>query len=116
MAWLSPINPQHRLYRRAALYLDPGEMPPHFVSRAEVDQYGARRGTVQHDVLSGRQAVPYAPGKTIELVVSCRADAGVLDSPVPYAVIVTIEVAPGVTLPIYQQVREALRVPVVVRP
>ncbi len=115
LAWITPINPQHRAYRRAALYLEPGEMPSNFVAREDVDQYGARRGTVQHDVLSGRKAVPYAPAKTIELVVSCRADAGGLTDAVPYALIVTIEVAEGVSLPIYEQVRQGLRVPVAVR-
>jgi hypothetical protein len=59
--------------------------------------------------------VPYAPTKKIELVVSCRADAGGLTDAVPYALIVTIEVAEGVLLPIYEQVRQGLRVPVAVR-
>ena len=116
LAWLTPINPMHRAYRRAALYLTRGDVPSHFLVRDDVDEYGARRGTVQHDVLSGRKAVPFGSGTEIELIVSCRADAGVLDVAVPYALIATIEVAEGVALPIYQQVRQGLRTPVTVRP
>lgn len=115
LAWFSPVNPRHRFYRRAALKLEPGDHLQAFGDRDDVDQYGARRGTVQHDVLTGTQAVPYAPGSSAELVVSCRADAGALEALVPYAVIVTVETPINAQLPIYEEVRQALRVPVSVR-
>jgi hypothetical protein len=44
--------------------------------------------------------------------VSCRADAGALDEAVPYALIATLEVPAAVGLPIYEEVRQALQVPV----
>ncbi len=115
LAWLTPINPRHRYYRRAALKLEPGGLTAILGERADADVYGARRGTVQHEVLVGERAVPYAPGSAIELVVSCRADAGALETLVPYALIATIEVPPQARLPIYEEVRQALRVPVAVR-
>ncbi len=115
-AWLTPINPEHRFYRRAALYVEPSGLPNQLVERGDGESNAARRGTVQHDVLIGNRAVPYAPGRSIELIVSCRADAGELATAVPYAIIVTLEVPGQTTLPIYQQVRQGLRVPVVVRP
>jgi len=115
LAWLTPINPEHRAYRRAALAVEPGGLPNSFGERMDVGAYDGRRGTVQHAVLEGRRAVPYAPSKTIELVVSCRADAGVLEAAVPYALFVTLEVPQGIQLPIYQEVRQGLRVPVAIR-
>lgn len=115
MAWLTPINPEHRSYRRAVLAVDPDGLPAHLVERGDVDKHGARRGTVQHDVLEGGRAVPYVPDTAIELVVSCRADAGELTTAVPDAIFVTLEVPQGVGLPIYQEVRQRLRVPVSVR-
>jgi hypothetical protein len=78
--------------------------------------YAGRRGTVQHDVLEGTRAVPFGDGDAIELVVSCRADAGELYTDVPYAVLVTLEVPSGIGLPVYQEVRARLRAPVRVRP
>jgi hypothetical protein len=115
LAWLTPINPRHRYYRRAALKLEPGGPTDVLGERTDADVYGARRGTVQHEVLVGDRAVPYAPGSAIELVVSCRADAGALESPVPYALMATIEVPAQAGLPVYEEVRQALRVPVAVR-
>jgi hypothetical protein len=90
-------------------------LPQALLERGDVDQHGARRGTVQHDILEGRRAVPYAAGRAIELTVSCRADAGELLDEVPYALIVSLEAAQGIGLPIYEEVRQALRVAVAVR-
>jgi hypothetical protein len=115
LAWLSPINPEHRFYRRAALAVERAGMPEKLVERADVDHRAARRGTVQHDVLQGARAVPFAPGDAIELSVTCRADAGELTTAVPYAIFVTLEVPPAIGLPIYQEVRQRLRVPIPLR-
>jgi hypothetical protein len=117
LAWLTPINPSHRAYRRAALALESlGDARAVFGDGAEITKNAARRGTLQHEVLEGQRAVPYASGTAIELVVSCRADAGSLDTDVPYALLLTVEVPPTLGLPIYDEVRQALRVPVRVQP
>lgn len=115
LAWLTPINPRHRYYRRAALKLEPGGPTDLLGDRTDTDAYGARRGTVQHEVLVGDRAVPYAAGSAIELIVSCRAEAGALETDVPYAIMATVEVPAQAGLPIYEEVRQALRVPVAVR-
>lgn len=117
LAWLTPINPSHRAYRRAALVLEPrGDGREALGEGAEMTKWAARRGTLQHEVLEGRRAVPYAPGAALELLVSCRADAGALDDEVPYALLATIEVPVDLGLPIYEEIREALQVPVRVQP
>ena len=111
LAWLTPINPEHRAYRRAALGLQPVGVDL-TDERLDVDFNGTRRGTLQHNVLEGARAVPYGRGNVTELAVTCRADAGSLDEGVPYALIATLEVPAAVGLPIYEEVRQALRVPV----
>ncbi len=115
LAWLTPINPEHRGYRRAALALEPTGGPKLVTGRSDVTTHPSRRGTVQHERLEGRAAVPFAPGSALELTVACRADAGALESVVPYALIATLEVPQELRLPIYEEVRQALRVPVAVR-
>ncbi len=115
LAWLTPINPFHRSYRRAALTLEPLGFADLLGNRAESTMHSSRRGTVQHEVREGDSAVPYAPGSMLELSLSCRADAGALDVSVPYALIVTLEVPETVALPIYEEVRQALQVPIAVR-
>ena len=112
LVWLTPINPFHNGYRSAALTLEPGGLANSgdlLGDRTNVDKYGARRGTVQHDVHVGERAVPFAPGSALELVVGCRASAGVLGQSVPYAALVTIEIPQELGFPIYQEVRQALR-------
>lgn len=115
LAWLTQINPEHRNYRRAALALEPTGGPKLVADRADVTTRPSRRGTLQHERLEGRAAVPFAPGSALELTVACRADAGALESVVPYALIATLEVPEELRLPIYEEVRQALRVPVAVR-
>ncbi|MEJ7570387.1 MAG: hypothetical protein WKF41_19260 [Gaiellaceae bacterium] len=115
LAWLTPINPEHRGYRRAALALEPTGGPKLVAERSDVTTRPSRRGTVQHERLEGRAAVPFASGSALELTVACRADAGALESSVPYALIATLEVPHELGLPIYEEVRQALRVPVGVR-
>jgi len=115
LAWLSPINPEHRAYRRAALTLEPSDGPKLVADRSDLTIYPSRRGTLQHDTFSGSRAVPFAQGSALELTVSCRADAGPLTVQVPYAVIATIEVPEQLRLPIYEEVRQALRIPITVR-
>lgn len=112
LAWLTPINPFHRAYRRAALTLDPGgfeNVGELIGDRVEAVKDSCRRGTVQHEVHEGSHATPYARGSELELVASCRAAAGALEQSVPYAALVTIEVPEQLGLPIYQEVRQGLR-------
>ena len=45
-------------------------------------------------------------GTTLAVRVNCMADAGPIKEPVRFALCVSLEVAEGVELPIYQQVRE----------
>jgi hypothetical protein len=119
LAWLTPINHEHRAYRRAALGLQPGgvELDP---ADLGVSFNESRRGTLQHHVLSGNRAVPYVTGSAIELAVSCRADAGSLTTDVPYAVIVSLATSPTLGLPIYDEVSQGLAVllrqPLQIRP
>lgn len=111
LAWLTPINPTHRAYRRAALAFEAqGEATDLFGSRRETTMHAARRGTLQHEVLTGDRAVPYGDGAALDLVVSCRADAGVLDGEVPYALLATVEVPADLGISIYEEIRAALRV------
>jgi hypothetical protein len=111
LAWLTPINPRHRAYRRAALTLEAkGDAVELLGSRTEATIYAARRGTLQHEVLVGDRAVPFGDGSSLDLVVSCRADAGVLVDEVPYALLATVEVPEDVGISLYEEIRAALRV------
>ena len=117
MSWFSPINPTHRKYRRAALWFEPPGQSELLVKRSGVDWRAARRGTLQHEVLEGeRGVINIQPDASLEIPVSCMADAGSLDERVPYAMAITLEVAPGVNTKIYDEVRARIAQRVPVRP
>jgi hypothetical protein len=117
MSWFTPINPAHRRYRRASLWFDPPGQRDLLVQRHGVDWQAARRGTVQHEVLEGdRGAINIRPGASLDVPVSCVADAGTLEGSVPYAMAITLEVAPGINTRIYDEVRDRILPRVGVRP
>ena len=46
------------------------------------------------------------------LLVNCREDAGTMKERVPYGIAVTLEVAKGSTIPIYDEIRARMYVPI----
>lgn len=117
LAWLTPVNFRHRAYRKSFLWMSLGadEKTKLKVEKAGLDVKASERGTVQHWVLEGDKASVFEPDKPMQVKVSCRADAGKLAEPIPYALAVSIEVAEGVNLPIYQELKAVL-VPIQPKP
>lgn len=114
LAWFSPINPFNRNLREAKLVVEPTESwssVPLNINRKSNDWQQVQRGTVQHEILEGETAVSaYRDGDVILLRVSCKADATEkLDQKIPYGLAVTLEVEESVTLPIYIQIRDRIR-------
>ncbi len=123
LAWLSPINARDKRYRQAQLWFEPkaeadGEDSTGLlqVGRCEADHSAAMRGTVQHEVFEGDKVAVFGDDDELVIKVSCRADAGDLGTSVPYALAVSLEVAPGVHVPIYQEMRVRLRPRAQIRP
>ncbi len=115
LAWLSPANGTHQSYRIAHLWFDAKN---DLASKRQfADHRAALRGTVQHEVFEGSQAPDFQDGEVIKIKVNCRADAGDIPAPIPYGLAVTLEVTENSLLkvPIYEEVRERLAVPVPVQ-
>lgn len=114
LSWLTPTNPRDRRYRRAKLWLSaPGSELR--VGRTEVDWRASQRGTVQHEVLEGTTAAAYDDGHVLTIRVNCTAYAGTLEVDVPYALAVSIEVAPELEVDVFAEIRDRVRPPVAVR-
>lgn len=114
LAWFTPINPAHRNLREAKLELSPvGKWKdlPLKLERQDTDHNQVLRGTVQHEILEGeKQIKQFQDGEHIRLQVTCKSDATErLDTPVPYGLAVTLEVAEGVGIPVYQRVWEKIK-------
>jgi hypothetical protein len=108
LAWLTPINPLHRDYRRAGLWVSALECPLR-AGRMHVDWQTVQRGTMQHEIFEGDEAVAYIDGATARIKVNCRADAGRLDDRIPYAIAVTLETAEALRIPVFEEVEERIR-------
>ena len=110
LAWMSPVNPRHARYRAARLWIK----PPHedlSVSRLNHrDWQRVQRGTVQHEVFEGENAIAFVEGADLVFKVNCAEDGGKLVTLVPFALCVTLEVGEGIDLPIYQEIQERVSV------
>lgn len=111
LSWLSPINANNYTYRQAALFFEPAarnsdENYLDMQSR-ELDWQMVRKGTVQHEVLTGDRASVYASGTNLEIAVQCKGQAGAKDISIPYGLVVTLD-TPGVVLPIYEEVKAGI--------
>jgi hypothetical protein len=114
LAWLTPINPQHRDYRRAALWVSKPESALK-TSRMYADWQTVKRGTLQHEIFEGDAAVAYIDGDNVRIKVNCRADAGRLGERIPYALAVTLETAENLRVPVYAEVAQRVGVTAEVR-
>jgi hypothetical protein len=110
LAWLTPISPADRRYRQADLWVsvdtdDSGPKSKLGIERSEADHRAAMRGTVQHEIWEGKKATAFGEADELSLQVNCREHAQGLDQPIPYALLVTLEVAPELGVQVYQEVR-----------
>ncbi len=108
LAWFTPTNSMRQNYRITTLWFDPSNGIAS--DRICADHHAVQRGTVQHEVLEGDQAVDFQDGESVVIKVNCRADAGDIPEPIRYGLAVTLEVAEGINIPVYQEVRDRLRV------
>ena len=115
VAWLSPINPRHQAYRRAKLEVSAlGNLEQTAgVSRSggQPSDKSVPRGTVSHTRYDGARAVAFVDDGHVVFRVHCREQAGVLDERIRYGIVVTIEAGEGI--PVYEEIRARLAVPVV---
>jgi hypothetical protein len=108
LAWLTPTNQRHSGYRKAQLWIDvPGDVVG--TQTSGLDALSARRGTVEHRVFEGADAVPFLDGDRLRILVSCREDAGKLEDPIAYGLAVTLEVAAAIAIDIYQEISARIR-------
>lgn len=111
LGWFSPINFNHQKYRQARLWFEV-ENKVLAVRRVQADHAAARRGTIQHEIFLGDDVASFAQDGSIHIKVSCRADAGDFEVPVPYGLAVTLS-AQG--MPVYEEIEARVRVPMSVR-
>lgn len=113
IAWLTPVNMSHRMYRLAKFEVRPGSDKEFSLgvrtSRLQPSHNAVGRGTVYHRCWEGDEAVDFVDDGYLVLDVICSPVAGDIDEPIPYAVAVSLEVGAEIAVPVYERVRERLR-------
>ncbi len=113
LAWFSPINPRHRYLREAKLEIKPDTKWKNTLlnlNRTDGDHNQVKRGTVQHEVLEGKnQLAEFQQNEVIILQIHCKKDAAEqLEGPIPYGLVITLEAAEDSQIPVYAKISERL--------
>ncbi|MGE6366909.1 S8 family peptidase [Bacillus paramycoides] len=110
LSWFTPLNQSNQKYRKAHLWFD-SENEKLQLNRLEVDAKAVQRGTVQHEIFEGERAAAFIDGDILKIKVNCKEDANGLSTriEIPYTIAVTLEVAEGISIPIYTEVRDRVR-------
>lgn len=124
LAWFSPVASTTQRYRVAQLWFDfeDGKKSREKlndklrVTGIDSDNDATRRGTIQHEVFEGESAVAISDGDTLRIKVNCREDATKITAPVAYGLVISLEVAESIDLPIYNEIRTRIAPPVEIRP
>jgi hypothetical protein len=109
LAWLSPVNTRTQRHRSARLWVDPPADDLHLI-RVDADHHRVRHGTLQHELLEGRQAAVFNDDTDLALDVDCRLDNRAdPHTPVRYGLVVSLEVGLTVQTDVHAEVRQGLR-------
>ncbi len=68
-----------------------------------------RNGTLQHELFEGDRATAFVDGDQLKIQVNCRTDAAEFEDRIPYGFVVTLEVAEGVDVSIYNEIQDRIR-------
>ncbi len=119
LAWFSPIAANTQKYRTASLWFEAGtrlnEGNKLVPERDRPDWQAVKRGTLQHEIFEGQIAVPFSENDTLDIKVNCKNDAAKIESPVPYGLVVSLQVAEEVGIALYDEIKnkivQAVKIP-----
>ena len=113
LSWFTPIASNTQKYRVANLYFETDNNSIG-VTRDDAQWQKVKKGTLQHEVFVGQNAVAFEDDESIAIRVTCKKDAQAFSYLIPYSIAVTLEIAEEIDIPIYQEVRDKLLTPIIV--
>jgi len=114
LAYFSPVASGTQRYRIANLWFEV-EGIDLASDRQDAEWRTVRRGTVQHEVFENDRAVPFSDGDTLVIKVNCRKDARRMTESATYGLVVSLEVAEGINIPLYNEVRTRIATAIEIR-
>ncbi len=113
LAWFTPIASKTQKYKKVKLFFEQNSKLD--IVRGDADRHKVRKGTLQHEIFEGVKASAFEDDDYVEIKVTCMADAQKdVTQIIPYSIAVILEVADGVDVPIYQEVRDRLITPITI--
>lgn len=109
LSYFSPISPAKQRYRTSQIWFEIEQPHGLFSTRQNTDWNSVRRGTLQHEIFSGENAVVWDEQDFLKIKVNCKKDAENCKDAVPYGLFVTFEVARGVDVDVYTSVMNSIR-------
>lgn len=111
LAWFSNPKASHMRYRDSALWFTIEGDNANITSRSQQspDWMQVRRGTLQHEIFDGEDLLVLAEDRTLEIKVNCKKDACNIGEPIKYSLAITLEVAEGVDIQLYQHIQTVLQ-------
>lgn len=110
LAWFTPVAMNNQRYRVARLWFESKNKIAS--KRINADDKAVKRGTLQHEIFEGNSAEAFIDGDTISIKVNCSKDAKSYSEEIHYALMVSLEVAENINLPIYQEVKDRVAIPI----
>lgn len=109
LSYFSPISPARQRYRTAQIWFEIQQPRKLFATRQNTDWHSVRKGTLQHEIFEGENAVVWDAEDSLKIKVNCKKDADKYKKFIPYGLFVTFEVAPGVDVDVYTSVANRIR-------
>lgn len=111
LAYFSPVHPESMKYREKQVWFTT-ENSKVMGARSEYDYRAVQRGTLQHEVFESEAIEVWDENNPLKIKVNCRGDASdkVQETPIPYALFATFEMAEEYDIDVYQKVVEKVRI------
>lgn len=111
LAYFAPTDAGLSRYRAAKVFFEFPDKSITGGARTEAEHYAVRRGTCQHEVISGHQAMTFGDRGILPIHVECMDDARHLSKgkSIRYGLVVSIEAKADTSVTIHDEVRDQLR-------
>ena len=111
LAWFTPPPIRAQTVRSVKLSFK-AENYAWVARERQADHNGVQRGTVHHEVFEGDEVTVFAPDGELRIHVECNdreRDHRPEPIGIPYALLATIEAAPNLGVPVYDEVKAGIR-------
>lgn len=109
LSYLTSTVPTKQKYRGSQIWFEVNQIDNLKMTRQNSDWQAVRKGTLQHEIFCGENAVVWDENNELIIKVNCKDDAIKTNDKIPYGMFVTFEVAEGIDLDVYTKIASKIR-------